>query len=90
MVRTENKSYFHFCVYNGEDDNGTYYRTCDEISDSYGCSRGTIYNIINNPDAPRRKFKELRIVKDYLHHTAIEKVPQDSYIKETSDLINSA
>tara|TARA_R110000796_G_scaffold252443_1_gene386814 strand:- start:6546 stop:6830 length:285 start_codon:yes stop_codon:yes gene_type:complete len=78
-----NKSYYHYSVYNNENDTIEYYRTTKDIAEEFGCSRGTIYNIINNPTQPRRVYKNLVIEQDYKHYSVID------YIKEQQALINS-
>jgi predicted DNA-binding protein YlxM (UPF0122 family) len=77
-----NKTYYHYMVYNSDNELNTYYRTTKEIAQEFGCSRGTIYSIITNPDKPRRIYKNLKIEQDYKHTDLV------NYIKEQNDLIS--
>ena len=81
--RGENKTYFHYSVYDNETDTSKYYKTTSDIAKVYGCSRGTIYSIINSPEKSRRIYKNLYIEQDYKHIDVI------NYINEQNDFINA-
>jgi len=66
--RSQNKSYFHYKVekYNGEEKQlEKYYMTMQNIKEDYGISRHTISNMLKNPDLKSKKYKDIKIFRDY-------------------------
>jgi len=60
--RGKNKSKYHFCVYDSEEDTVRYYFTMGEISKTYGMSRSTCFNILQGKRSC--KYPNLRIERD--------------------------
>jgi len=76
--RGENKSYYHYLVYNDDTESHNYYKTTNAIAAEFGCSRATIYNIMSSPNKLRRKFKNLRIIKSYQHTEVVKYINQQT------------
>ncbi len=76
LKRGENKNYYHFLVLEkpeqeGQPPNKKYFITCKNLIENYGIkSRGTVYRLINNPEAKTRfphKIERITIHKDVIN-----------------------
>jgi transcriptional antiterminator len=78
--RTKNRSYFHYRVIkeneDGEVELDKYFMTMEEIRNEFGISRHSVANLLKNPDAKSRKYKGLKVIKDYRPALALLPVPQ--------------
>ena len=70
--RSENKNFYHFCLYL---DNGDrkYYHTGSQIAQDLKCSRSSVYRALATNN---RLFEHGVIKKEYLHHTVVEHLIQ--------------
>lgn len=78
LGRSQNKSYFHYRVekYNGDEKElEKYYMTMQDIKNDYGISRHSISNMLKNPDMVSKKYKGLKVFRDYRPATRV--VPID-------------
>tara|TARA_R110001632_G_scaffold134152_2_gene249327 strand:- start:1637 stop:1912 length:276 start_codon:yes stop_codon:yes gene_type:complete len=80
--RGSNKSYYHYIVYNEDTKTKNYYKTAKDISNEFGCSRATIYNIIMKPKKPRRKYKNITICQSHDHVEVINYINRQRNILE--------
>lgn len=71
-ARSENKNFYHFCLYL---DNGArkYYFTALQIAQDLGCSRSSVYRALTTNN---KLFEHGIIKKEYLHHTVVEHLIQ--------------
>ncbi len=81
LGRTKNKSYFHYRLekYNGEEKElERYYMTMNDIKKDYGISRHSISNMLKNPDMISKKYKGIKVFRDYRPATKIVPILQDN------------
>lgn len=81
LGRSQNKSYFHYRVerYNGEEkESEKYYMTMKDIKDDFGISRHSISNMLKNPDMVSKKYKGLKVFRDYRPATKVVPIVQES------------
>ena len=81
--RSANKSYFHYKVekYNGDEKElERYYMTMASIKEDFGVSRHTISNMLKNPDKVSKKYKGLRVYRDYCPAMKVVPVQQESIL----------
>ncbi len=67
-MRTRNKSFFHYRIEkhsNNEILYTKYYMTMDDIKKDFNISRHTLSNLLKNPEMKSKKFKDLKIFRDY-------------------------
>jgi len=79
--RTKNKSYFHYRLekYNGDEKElEKYYMTMEEIKEDYGISRHSISNMLKNPELKSKKYKGLKVFRDYRPATKVVPIPQQN------------
>ncbi len=79
--RTQNKSYFHYRVekYNGDEKQSErYYMTMENIKEDYGISRHTISNMLKNPELKSKKYKGLKVFRDYRPALKVVPIQQES------------
>lgn len=79
--RSQNKSYFHYKVekYNGDEkEMEKYYMTMQKIKDDFGISRHTISNMLKNPDMVSKKYKGIKVFRDYRPATKVVPIQQES------------
>lgn len=79
--RTKNKSYFHYRLekYNGDEKElEKYYMTMEEIKEDYGISRHSISNMLKNPELKSKKYKGLKVFRDYRPATKVVAIPQQN------------
>ena len=79
--RTQNKSYYHYRVekYNGDEKElEKYYMTMENIKEDFGISRHTISNMLKNPDLKSKKYKGLKVFRDYCPALKVVPIPQES------------
>ncbi len=81
LGRTKNKSYFHYRLekYNGDQKElERYYMTMNDIKKDYGISRHSISNMLKNPDMVSKKFKGIKVFRDYRPATKIVSILQEN------------
>jgi transcriptional antiterminator len=78
--RTKNRSYFHYRVIKeneeGQVELDKYFMTMEDIRNEFGISRHSVSYLLKNPDAKSRKYKGLRVIKDYKEAMIVVPVPQ--------------
>ena len=62
--RGENKSFYHFLITNNDTNETNYFRTCKDITETYGICKATIYNMISSKHRPV-KYTHLSIERFY-------------------------
>jgi len=81
LGRSENKSYFHYRVekYNGEElETEKYYMTMNDIKNDFGISRHSISNMLKDPTKQSKKYKGLKVFRDYRPATKVVPILQES------------
>jgi transcriptional antiterminator len=81
LGRTKNKSYFHYRLekYNGDEkEYEKYYMTMKDIKEDYGISRHSISNMLKNPGLKSKKYKGLKVFRDYRPATQVVPIPQQN------------
>ena len=81
LGRSQNKSYFHYRVecYNGDEkESEKYYMTMQDIKDDFGISRHSISNMLKNPNMVSKKYKGLKVFRDYRPATKVVPIQQES------------
>ena len=71
-ARSENKNFYHFCLYLN-DGSRKYYYTAQQIADDLKCSRSSVYRALTTNN---RLFEHGIVKKEYLHHTVVEHLIQ--------------
>lgn len=78
--RTKNRSHFHYRVIKeneeGDVEIDKYVMTMEDIRNEFGISRHSVSYLLKNPEAKSRKYKGLRVIKDYKEATKIVPIPQ--------------
>lgn len=78
--RTKNRSYFHYRVIKeneeGQVELDKYFMTMEDIRNEFGISRHSVSYLLKNPDAKSRKYKGLRVIKDYKEAMIVVPAPQ--------------
>ena len=79
-ARTKNRSYYHYRVIKENEDGDIeldkYFMTMEDIRNEFGISRHSVSYLLKNPDAKSRKYKGLRVIKDYKEAMMSVPVPQ--------------
>lgn len=77
--RSKNRSYFHYRVIkeneNGEVELDKYFMTMQDIRDEFGISRHSVAHLLKNPESKSKKYKGIRVIKDYRPALALLPVP---------------
>ena len=71
-ARSENKNFYHFCLYLNNGDRKFYF-TASQIAQDLKCSRSSVYRALATNN---RLFEHGVIKKEYLHHTVVEHLIQ--------------
>ncbi len=81
LGRSQNKSFFHYRVEKYTDDDielKKYFMTMEDIKKEFGISRHSVSNMIKNPDWNSKKYKGLKIFRDYRPATMLVPIDQQS------------
>jgi predicted DNA-binding protein YlxM (UPF0122 family) len=79
--RSANKSYFHYRVekFNGDEKElEKYYMTMQDIKDDFGISRHSISNMLKNPNKISKKYKGLKVFRDYRPAIKLVQISQEN------------
>ncbi len=61
--RGKNKSKYHFCVYDGDEDKVRYYCTIRDIQETYKMCRSTVHNMLKGKRS--KKYPNIKIERDH-------------------------
>ena len=67
-MRSKNKSFFHYRIEkysNDKLDYTKYYMTMEDIKKDFNISRHTLSNLLKNQELSSKKFKDIKIFRDY-------------------------
>jgi hypothetical protein len=76
-AKSKNTTSFHYKVKELDTEKTYRFRTLEDVRDKYGFCRATAYLMWKNPDRVPKKYKNIKLEKEFIHHLLVssEEIP---------------